>query len=98
MQVLSASAAAFGCFGCLGAAFGIVSLKHGSAFGLLGSVLYAVYAFRVQDQYMAISSAVGVAVWGWLWWHHGGGDDTKRRLRRLAEKFQPTRRTAPSGA
>lgn len=30
-----------------------------------------------------------------LWWISGGGDGTKRRLRKLKEKFEGKRRTAP---
>jgi hypothetical protein len=36
------------------------------------------------------------AYWAWVWWNAGGGDDTKRRLRKLARKFTPVRRTAPA--
>lgn len=31
----------------------------------------------------------------WLWWRNGGGDGTKRRLKKLKERFEGTRRTAP---
>jgi hypothetical protein len=34
----------------------------------------------------------------WHWWTNGGDDDTKRRLRKLAKKFQGRRRTAPATA
>lgn len=30
-----------------------------------------------------------------MWWFAGGGNDTKRRLRKLKEKFEGKRRTAP---
>jgi hypothetical protein len=38
------------------------------------------------------------AVFAWLWWANGGGDDTKKRLRKIAKRFEPVRRTAPQGA
>ena len=40
--------------------------------------------------------ALWFSYWSWQWWKGGGGDDTKRRLRRLARKFIPARRTAPA--
>jgi hypothetical protein len=41
-------------------------------------------------------AAVFVAYCLWRWWNSGGGDDTKRRLRKLKEKFDGVRRTAPA--
>jgi len=36
-----------------------------------------------------------VVVLLFFWWNSGGGNDTRRRLRSLAKKFTPVRRTAP---
>lgn len=48
---------------------------------------------------LGVSIDVAFIIWGtWIWWNGGGGDDTKRRLRKLAEKFEGVRRTAPQAA
>jgi hypothetical protein len=45
--------------------------------------------------YAAVNAAA--LAWAlWLWWNGGGGDGTRRRLRRLAGRFQGVRRTAPA--
>lgn len=46
--------------------------------------------------YFAYFSAGTCAFALWMWWKGGGGDKTKRRLKSLASKFQPVRRTAPA--
>lgn len=44
--------------------------------------------------YYAIEAGLFASA-AWSWWHRGGGDGTRRRLRRLAARFQGVRRTAP---
>ncbi|MFI6055909.1 hypothetical protein ACIBCO_38270 [Streptomyces violascens] len=46
----------------------------------------------------AIVNAALTAYFAWRWWKNGGGDDTKRRLRGLARRVTPVRRTAPTTA
>lgn len=43
----------------------------------------------------AVIWTVHAVLWTWVWWNSGGGDGTRRRLRQLASRFQPVRRTAP---
>ncbi|MFF0597853.1 hypothetical protein [Streptomyces antibioticus] len=47
---------------------------------------------------VALVNGAVCAVCLWRWWSGGGGDGTRRRLRRLARRFQGVRRTAPATA
>lgn len=56
--------------------------------GSLGGSLPVINAFN----------AACAAFHAWCWWNGGGGDGTGRRLREVADRFRPVRRTAPQGA
>ena len=57
--------------------------------------IFTICGVYTHNQLGALINGAMCAYWGYLWWNGGGGDDTKRRLRRLAHKFKPVRRTAP---
>lgn len=63
----------------------------GSALNLPESVLHHSTVYTAMN--------VAVMIWyGMDWWRNGGGDGTKRRLKKVAKKFEGVRRTAPQGA
>ncbi|TDC03570.1 hypothetical protein E1265_36425 [Streptomyces sp. 8K308] len=64
----------------------------------IAQALAGIQAIRQDAWGLAIWHAALCALFTWFWWHHGGGDGTRRRLRRLARRFQPVRRTAPQAA
>lgn len=70
-------------------ALGIAAI--GSSMVTLGDILTGVKP-------LAGFAAMDTAILTYLWWTHGGGDGTKKRLRALARKFTPVRRTAPQHA
>jgi hypothetical protein len=45
---------------------------------------------------IACCSAVCAALALYFWWTSGGDDDTKRKLKKLKERFEGVRRTAPA--
>jgi membrane protein implicated in regulation of membrane protease activity len=62
----------------------------GGAIGIVGYVL-----IHMPTIFTSIIAALD-AIFIWNWWNKGGGSGTKRKLRKLARKFKPVRRTAPS--
>ncbi|MEU5596622.1 hypothetical protein [Streptomyces sp. NPDC020298] len=71
-------------------------INHHTLMGwcIVGNAINLVSAALRHDSLDGGICAGGTALAAWVWWNGGGGDDTKRRLRRLARKFQGVRRTA----
>lgn len=55
------------------------------------------YALAGAPLGMSVNAGLS-AYLGHAWWNGGGGGGTKRRLRSLARRFTPVRRTAPAAA
>ncbi|MFE9559087.1 hypothetical protein ACFYMW_39100 [Streptomyces sp. NPDC006692] len=64
----------------------------------LAALIMAIRSIHRGNPPSAAVDAALTAYYAWRWWKSGGGDDTKRRLRGLARRFTPVRRTAPSTA
>ena len=75
-------------------------IKRYQYYGLASIALF-LWALSDVCGHLRMWSFVDAGLCGWfayVWWSGGGGDDTKKRLRKWARKFAPTRRTAPQGA
>jgi hypothetical protein len=57
---------------------------------------YVVEDIMAHERGWAIWNTLWGAWYLYIWWNGGGGDKTKKRLKKLARKFTPVRRTAPS--
>ena len=75
-----------------------IKQHHANGLFAIEFALFAIDDLRTHDPLWALLETAACAFFAWQWWNGGGGDDTKRRLRRLARKFSPVRRTAPAGA
>lgn len=64
------------------------------AYAVYWLLLYFASALQ-HDALAQVIDAAFFAVWAYQWWKGGGGNGTKRRLKKLARKFTPVRRTAP---
>ncbi|MFK0172621.1 hypothetical protein ACIQU5_27875 [Streptomyces sp. NPDC090306] len=73
-------------------------LRAHQAWGTLALAWLLSWLQDVADGRRAVSyvDAALVAWCAWRWWKGGGGDNTRLRLRRLARRFTPVRRTAPT--
>jgi apolipoprotein N-acyltransferase len=84
--------------GFLGCATGRLPYWRSSGLYALANALCLLADVLAHDRVIAPVNGA-VCVWAaFAWWKGGGGDGTKRRLRSLARKFTPTRRTAPAMA
>jgi len=64
----------------------------------LASVAYMTGHVVVHETIGATLWSASAAWFAYKWWTGGGSDGTRKRLRKIAERFTPTRRTAPQGA
>ncbi|MFK0172622.1 hypothetical protein ACIQU5_27880 [Streptomyces sp. NPDC090306] len=100
MSIFIAQAVWFAVLGLAmgGLATGRLSQRQYLAGMAAATAIGAVVCVITHDTTWASVNSGSFAVIIWLWWQSGGGDDTKRRLRPLARRFSPVRRTAPSAS
>ncbi|MFF7966709.1 hypothetical protein ACFZC3_15245 [Streptomyces sp. NPDC007903] len=96
MSVLTASAAAVFVCAIAGCLTGRLRIDALDALMSLGFALNALDSLREGSMLWTLVNTAMAAWWFYGWWHGGGGDDTRRKLRRLRDRFQGVRRTAPS--
>ncbi|QES45217.1 hypothetical protein DEJ49_33295 [Streptomyces venezuelae] len=96
--VLTALGMALSVIGLVGLFSGRLARHQCYGVFALANALSALQNIREGSYGWAVFSAAISAACAYAWWHGGGGDGTKRRLRRLARRFQGVRRTAPVGA
>lgn len=72
-------------------------VKRHQAYGMLGlaSLVFMVGSVIDHRTTGALLDSAVTAWYGYRWWTGGGGDDTKKRLRKIARRFEGARRTAP---
>lgn len=78
-------------------AMGLRLISATTGFGILAlsQLAMSLIGFITGSTVGASINAGCAAFFAWQWWRGGGGGGTRRRLRRVMERFQGVRRTAP---
>lgn len=97
MELLTTAGIALAACGLYGWVTNRIKSSTVSGLYAVSNSLFTIKNIHEGDFLWAVIGGAATAASIYLWWNNGGGDDTKRRLKSAAEKFQPTRRTAPDG-